>query len=76
MENLRLEDVPQVLTKVIENQERIINMLTNNPQDARVQYVPRSEVKKMLNIGSDTTVIEIERWDTLKTASSWAPYPL
>jgi hypothetical protein len=65
MSQIKFEDLPDKMTEVLENQQKIINMLMESPSNRREQYITRKEVKRMLSVNSDVTIIEMERQGTL-----------
>lgn len=58
---LSLESLPEAVSELLDKQERILSMLEASPSNRMENFVNRQEVKKMLNISSDTTVIEMEK---------------
>lgn len=66
MNKLSFEQIPDKMAEVIENQERIISMLSESPANQKAQYITRKEVKRLLNVSSDVTIIEMEKKGQLK----------
>ena len=58
---LSLESLPEAVSELLDKQERILSMLEASPSNRMENFVNRQEVKKMLNISSYTTVIEMEK---------------
>lgn len=58
---LTFEEIPDKMAEVIENQNKIISLLTESPANQKAQYITRKELKRMLSVSSDVTIIEMER---------------
>ena len=61
MQKIKFEELPKKVGELIENQEKIMSMLSESQKNSKEQYIDRHQLKEMLNISSDVTVIEMEK---------------
>jgi hypothetical protein len=61
MNEITFEDLPKKVAEVLDNQQKILSMLAESPNNQKAEYITRAQLKKMLNIRSDVTVIEWEK---------------
>ena len=58
---IKFDDLPEKMEELIKQQKEIMGMLVESAANRKEMYIPRKEVKKMLHVSSDVTIIDMER---------------
>ena len=66
MKRIAFDDMPEKMAEILEKQEKIIAMLSDSPANQRAQFITRKEVKRLLNVNSDVTILSMEEKQILK----------